>query len=235
MNQRSAYLPQNDWSGKLFGVYLGLLIMLFFLWFKPSDLLSIESVVSVIGAYIAGKEVWSDIEKWLIRLTKNSRLRFIDAYYSYRLDTNTTLTNYGIFAKRQRYRKAPLLPVQMDFLKHSNSQTVRMLFDQKDLMGVTEPLAHMVSLSVQPHLLPAFVGEGYLLGVKLSLNKRLRGWRTKHIELFQSLHHTEKGCLDEQQQWTPHAVFYRRTYSCGRWKFFAASGTWVGYSLVDMA
>ena len=235
IHQRSAYIPINDSFNKLFGILLGLLICLVFLYFKPSDLLSVESVVSIIGAYIAGKEVWDDIELWLVRLTKNSRLRFIDPYYSFRLDFNTTLTAYSNFAKRQRYGKAPLLPSEMDFLKQSNSQTVRMFFSEKDLQSIEETSAHIVSIFVKPDLLTDFEQSGYLLGVKLSFNQKKSFFRTKHLELFQSIHHKQQGCINETQTWVDNAAFHRNAYTVGRWKFFKSHQTIKDYNLVTMA
>lgn len=232
MHKKSVYVPINDSFNKVFGILLGVLICLVFLYFKPSDLVSVESVVSIIGAYLAGKEVWDDLEIWLVRLTKNSRLRYIEPYYSFRIEPNTTLTAYANFAKRQRYGKAPLLPSEMDFLKQSNSQTVRLLFSHKDLESLDETSAHIASIFIKPHLLSDFEQTGYLLGIKLSFNQRKSFFRTKHLELFQSIHNQQHGCINDTQKWVPDAVFCRHTYTIGRWKFFSSTQTINNYSLL---
>ena len=62
-----------------------------------------------------------------------------------------------------------------------------------------------------------------MFGVKLSFNKRLLGI-TKSLELFQSVHNYTKGCLDETGTWIDGGVFYRKTLTWGRLKWFLKNG-----------
>ena len=174
-HQRSAYVRIDSRFNEVFGLSLGTMIALAFAIWKPEDLLSIESVVSVFGAYTIGKDLWNDIERILVDASKNWRVRFQDNYYRYQLEKHTTLTSYSYLAKRQRYGKVPLLPEKIDFIKQSNSQTLRMCFNMKDLESFTEPVAHVHSIHVDSSLLEDLEERGFLFGVKLSLNRTFLG------------------------------------------------------------
>ncbi|MBL7785525.1 MAG: hypothetical protein JNM36_06450 [Chitinophagales bacterium] len=235
LHDRSIYLKIGDSGKKLFGIALGLIILLVFLCLKPSEIGSIEAIVSIFGAYTIGKEVWSDLEKWLVNLTHEWKIRFTQLYYNFLLEKNTTLTNYSSFAKFQRYQTAHLLPTLMDYIEQSNSQTLRMAFDGEDIDSIaTASRAHILSIHFEPQYLDAFQQKGFLLGVKLSCNRRKLWGLWEKTELFQSLHKGEKGCLDLQQQWIKNAVFYRHTYCWSRFKYFHSSQTLPNENLIDL-
>lgn len=230
--QKSAYTAIKSQFDKLFGVVLGLLITIIFWFLKPVDLYSVESTVSVIGAYFVGKELWDEIENFLIELTKTWRLRYIESYYAYALEKHTTMTNYGYFAKRHRYGKASLLPDKMDFIEKSNSQTVRMWFDTKELYAFQEPASHILSIHITPDVVQEFEQEGFLFGIKLSFNKRCLCGIVKSLELFQSVHNYVKGCLDENGAWIDDGLFYRQTFMLGRLKWFYTNGLLIHRAII---
>jgi hypothetical protein len=221
--QRSAYTAIRSPFSQLFGLFLGLVIALVFARFNPQDLFSIESIVSVFGAYTIGKELWDDIEGALIKLSKGWPVRVQDNYYRYRLEKHTTLTSYSYLAKQRRYGRSALLPEKVDFIKQSNSQTLRMCFNTRDLVTDPGPVAHLHSIHVEPVLMPEFEQEGFLLGVKLSLNRRFLGI-TKNLELFQSIDGCSRGCLNDKDEWIENGVFYRRTFTLGRLKYYGSKG-----------
>ncbi|HUT21709.1 MAG TPA: hypothetical protein VM366_21350 [Anaerolineae bacterium] len=231
-HQRSAYAAIERQFNELFGLLLGAAIALVFARLKPTELLSIESIVSVFGAYAIGKELWDDIERALVHVSKNWRLRYQENDYRYRLEKHTTLTNYSYLGKRRRYRKAAWLPERVDFIKQSNSQTLRMCFDTRELRVPPGPAAHIHSIHVDPELLDALEEEGFLFGVKLSLNRRTLGV-THGLELFQSIDGGARGCLDEEGTWVEGAVFYRRTFSLGRLKYYHGKGIVRGATIVN--
>ena len=202
---------------QVFGLLLGLLIALIFAHLKPASLLDIEAIVSVFGAYVVGKELWNDIERLLVNVSKNWRLRFQDDYYRYRLEKRTTLTQYSYLAKRERYGKDSLLPDRIDFIKQSNSQTLRMCFDTRDLAfqeaappegsaaahethAPQATVAHIHSIHVDKDLMDDLRKDGFMLGVKLSLGRRRWGV-TRWFEVFQSLNKESIGCLDDAGTW----------------------------------
>ena len=228
-HQKSAYEPISSQFNKFLGVFLGIVITGIFAIFNPKDLFSVQSIMSIIGAYFVGKELWDDLENALIRVTKQWRIRYVDNYYSYQLEKHTTLTMYSSFAKKQRYGKTTLLPEFIDFIEQSNSQTLRMYFNMADINleqccdGEYSTTRHLFSIHVTPDLLEEFEQESFLFGVKLSLNRRCLGV-TRSLELFQSFHNGAQGALDDQGIWHDESIFYRKTMTIGRFKCFLQSG-----------
>ncbi|MBN1641088.1 MAG: hypothetical protein JXA09_07620 [Anaerolineae bacterium] len=221
--QRSAYAAIERQFNELFGLLLGAAIALVFARLKPAELFSIESIVSVFGAYLIGKELWDDIERALVGVSEDWRVRYQESDYRYRLEKHTTLTSYTYLGKRRRYGEAAWLPERVDLVKQSNSQTLRLCFDTRDLGATPGPSVHIHSIHVDPEQLGALEEEGFLFGVKLSLNQHTLGV-TRSLELFQSIDDGVRGCLDEEGAWVEGAVFWRRTYSLGRLKFYRSSG-----------
>jgi hypothetical protein len=230
--QKSAYTEMKSPIDKMFGILVGLIITLIFGVFKPDALLSVEAIVSIIGAYFVGKELWDEIENTLMDLSKSWSIRYLESYYAYELGKHTTLTNYGYFAKKQRYGKASLLPEKMDFIEKSNSQTVRMWFDTKELSARGDPSNHILSIHITPEAVQAFEQEGFLFGIKLSLNQRCFCGVIRSLELFQSVHNYANGCLDENGTWVEDGLFYRQTYSWGRLKWFFKSGILLHQAII---
>lgn len=221
--QRSAYERISSPMSNLFGLFLGLLITLVFFVLKREDLYSVESIVSVIGAYIIGKELWSDLENFMINLTKNMRLRYIEDYYSFELEKQTTLTHYSYLAKKERYGKSSLMPDKMDYIEQSNSHTIRMFFNSDSLNLMHGASVHLLSLHIDREKFKEFEKRGFMLGVKISLNKKRTVFQ-RSFEYFQSIHGMETGCLDEKCTWVPGGIFSRNTLLAGRIKYFKSTG-----------
>lgn len=232
-NQKSAYTKIKDSFKNVFGLFLGVLITVIFFIFKPVELFTVESIVSVIGAYFVGKELWDDIEDLMIDISKNWRVRYLDRYYFYRLEKHTTLSLYSRLAKKRRYGQAVVLPEKIDFIQKSNSQTVRMFFHMKDLKKLEEDSAHILSIRMNSELLTDFEQEGFMFGVKLSFNKRFWGIN-RSFEFFQSIDKDLKGCLDGVGEWVNEGIFYRKTFTLGRLKYFMSTGLLAGESLLSI-
>lgn len=219
---KSVYEPIIENLNKRFGLFLVAIAVILVAIFHPEDFLSLEVIVSIIGAYVAGKELWVDIERYLVQFTKNARFRYLENYYSYELEGNTTLMQYAVFAKKQRYDKLALLPQKMDFIAQSNSKTLRLYFEG-NTFAEKEQNMHLFSLHLATEWKEKIENEGYLFGFKLSLNRKRMGiWRNR--EYFQSLHKDECGCLNEKGDWKKGKLFFRDTFSLGKWKFFWKSG-----------
>ena len=230
--QKSAYTRVTSEFNKLFGLLLGALITIVFICCKPEELVSVESIVSILAAFFIGKDLWDDIDRMLVDLTRAWPLRLQESYYSYRLERGTTMALYSALAKRRRYGQATVLPTKMDFISQSNSQTVRMWFEGRDLRALGEPQAHILSIAVDPASLTKELEQaGYLFGVKLSLSRRV-GPVTVHTELFQSLDKGQAGCLELSGKWVPGGAFYRLTVTIGRVKLFLRSGVVGGVGIV---
>jgi hypothetical protein len=231
--QRSAYTEIPNSTDQLFGLLLGALIAIVFALVDPAGLLEIEALVSVIGAYVVAKELWNDLERLLVQATRNGRLRYQEGSYRYQLEKRTTLTAYSYLAKHRRYGKQALLPDKIDFIKQSNSQTLRMCFNVRDLTIHDARLAHLLSIQVEEKRADAFQGAArkdaggsggaFLFGVKLSFARRTLCW-SRQVEVFQSLDAGRKGCLDDQGAWRDDAAFYRKTVTLGRLKLYLGKG-----------
>jgi hypothetical protein len=222
-SQHSAYQKMNKRFHEVFGLLLGSLIAGIFYYYKPEILFSVESIVGVFAAYSIGKELWDDILRLAINLTKESKLRFTEDYYKYELDENTTMTHYSKLAKKKRYAKDTILPKKLHFLELSNSQTLRMYFEKNDFEQLSDTQIHLFSVHIDSNLIKEFEKKGYLFGVKVSLNKKTIGI-TKSLEFFQSIHGKEKGCLDADQIWHKNKIFYRKSLSINRLKYFLERG-----------
>lgn len=223
-DHRSAYNRIHSSASQIFGVLLGIVIFLLVYSFKPDSLFSVEAIVSIFGAYALGKELFGDIEESLRNLTKRWYVRYTEHYYLYQLEKFTTMTNYAFHAKKRRYERTVLLPQKMDFMKQSNSQTVRMFFEKSDINKISTSNAHVLSIQINPALLEEFNTHGYLFGVKFSFNKHFLGFM-RRFEIFQSKDRKKQGCLNEKGEWIDKAVFYRKTITFGLWKWFMKSGT----------
>lgn len=222
-NQLSAYEKITKRFKQFFGFFLGSFIFLAFYFYNPKDLFSAESIVAVFAAYSIGKEIWEDIEKVFIQVSKNWKFRYVEDYYKYTLDENSTMTHYSNLAKKQRYQKDSILPEKLNFLELSNSQTLRLLFLKAKIQKLNSEEAHILSIHIKKEKMKEFLKKGFLFGVKISYNQKKYGI-LQNLELFQSIHLNKKGCLDENENWHEDKIFYRKAYSFYRLKFFVKRG-----------
>ena len=230
---RSSYVAIASPAANIFGLILGAVIAAIFYHLAPDKLVSVESTVSILGAYAIGKELYGDLDSALVRLTKSLPIRFLGHYYAYRMDRDATMTSYSALARARRHGKETLAPEMFDFIEMSNSVTVRMMFTAADLAkfhGSTS--AHVLSVHMDQRVNEEFISKGFMLGIKLSLNERYFGG-LKSRELFQSLDGPRKGCLVKGTQWVDGVVCSRTTYSLGRVKYFARAETLPGVSIVS--
>jgi hypothetical protein len=222
-HQKSAYIKIKGAWNELFGILLGLIIVLIFYKFKPDDLLSVQSIVSILGAYFIGKDLWDDIDNLLVKITKKLHLRYQESYYSYKIDRNSTLTHYSNFARVQRYGKRMLLPEKLELIEQHISTTVRMYYLVDDMKRITEDTVHMCSIRFNPESMKYLEDEGLLFGVKFSFNKKYL-FLTKSTEVFQTLNKNQRGCLTEKGEWVDNAAYARLTMSIRRLKLFLKKG-----------
>ncbi len=223
-NKKSAYNKISDSSPRIFGLLFSALVVMIVMKLNPQDFYSVEAIVSAFGAYMLGKDLWVDVERWLVNVTKKYRLRMMNHYFDFQLDKNTTLTNYAHFAKSKRYGASHILSNKMDYIEHSNSQTVRMLFDLKDMEieNYSNEKIHILSIHLDEELLEEFKKEGYIIGVKLNFIKKHLGFN-QCFEVFQSINNNVLGCLNEKKQWLNNCIFIRRTLVSGRLKFYQSA------------
>ena len=229
---RSVYEKIEQIANNIFGISLGLLIACIFLWLKPSDLFSVQSIISVAGSYFIGKDIWDDIERFLVNATKDWKLKYQLSYYFYRLAKNTTLSLYSKLARQRRYGIKSLSPSEIDFVESSNSQTVRMLFRREDFVSHKENSAHILSIRLDPNLLSEFAESGFMLGIKMSFNRRFAFFHLSQ-EIFQSLERESLGCLDSSGSWSENNIFFRNNIAFSNLKYQASSGLLKDSTLIE--
>ena len=108
-----------------------------------------------------------------------------------------------------------------------------MFFNMNDLQSFNAPTAQILSIQLDPTVWDDLKDSGFMLGIKLSLNKRFFGI-TRCWELFQTLDKFDKGCLNQNGQWKKNAIFFRNTLTLGRLKYFHKSGTINDTILIDI-
>lgn len=229
---RSVYEKIEPIANNIFGISLGLLIAGIFLWLKPSDLFSVQSIISVAGSYFIGKDIWNDIEHILVNITKNWKFKYQLPYYFYRLSKNTTLSQYSELARQRRYGIKSLSPSEIDFVESSNSQTVRMFFRREDLLNHKENSAHILSVRLDSNLLSEFSESGFMLGIKMGFNRKFTFLNFSQ-EIFQSLERKSLGCLDSSGNWIEDNAFFRNTITLSKIKYLFGSGLIKNCKLIE--
>ncbi|MDH5510432.1 MAG: hypothetical protein OEZ32_08755 [Nitrospinota bacterium] len=230
---RSSYVPIHSPMANVFGLGLGALIATIFYIIAPDQLFSVEAVVSILGAYAIGKELYGDIDNGLVRLTKNWPVRFLGQYYAYRIERGATLTTYSALARQRRYGKQTLMPELFDFIEKSNSVTVRMFFTNEDLARFGDgSSAHILSVAMDEKLNGEFCKHGFMLGIKIAFNTGSFGL-TRSRELFQSIDGPAKGCLAAGTEWRESAVGERVSYNLRRIKYFASAAVLENQTIVE--
>lgn len=214
----SAYALLPSRCREVFGLVLAVLLGLLFAVLKPDSLLTLESVVSVLGVYIVGKELGDDVVQSLIDFTAGCRLSVRDRYYRFQREKNATLWQYSAFARHHRYGKASAMASRMDFIRQTNSQTVRLLFTAADLAPLGAAPVHLLSLRFEPAHFEELKRHGFLLGIKLSFNRRAGPYLRCH-EVFQSLHRGQPGCLDGTGTWVPDGSCEREILQWSRLRY----------------
>lgn len=231
--RRSLYTRVPHPANSLFGIFLGIFILLVFLALKSSEVYSLQSIVAILGAYFIGKDLWNDIEAALVNISKDWQLRYQTTYYEYQVEKNTTLTNYSALAREQRYGKASIVPGKMEFIANANSKTIRMKFSQNDLRAFRENTAHILGIRLDPDLATEFARAGFMFSVKISLNERVLFFRRSY-EFFQSLNSGRIGCLNFHNEWTPDTALERDTYFFGNVRYLAGKKIVPNVTLVAL-
>jgi hypothetical protein len=218
-DKRSIYSKISYGFSKTFGLILAILISIIFYVFNSGDLFTVQSIVSVFAAYAIGKDIWEDIDRFLVQNTRGHHISYSEKTYTYELEKESTLSRYSDLAKKRRYQKDSMLPAQMDLVQTSNAETIRMKYTNKELKRNNEDEKHILSIHVDESLVDAFDKEGYLLGIKLSLNKSFFGFNSCR-EIFQSFDNKELGALDIYGKWHKTSVLYRRVFRLGRIRLY---------------
>jgi hypothetical protein len=228
---RTAYKVAGKFGGKLFGLLLGLLIVLLFWRIDPGDIISIQSIVSILGAYAIGKELWDDIDNFLANtFNASERLRWRETPYFYVKNHFGTVEKFWEKARNDRYASNTALPSKFDFIAHSNHKTLELLFKPQDLEFADYEALRIGNFRFVEKQKPR--PADFMLGFKLTLIKNYFFFK-REVELFQLLDKGNLGVV-ENDTWHAGALLARNTITIGRWKFYMDKRTVPDYTLGEL-
>jgi hypothetical protein len=233
-NERCVYATIPHRFNRVFGILLSLCIAALFAVYKPNDLLSVQSIIAVLGAFTIGRDVWDGVESSLISLTRSWKINYISDPYPYKRIRKSTLAEYSAIAEKRRYGKASLLAYKMDFIEQSSAQTVRLLFRQRDIHKFTNSRTHLMSMHIKKESLENFFDQGFMYGIKCSLNKRFLLLFNYNLEIFESTDKEKKGCLNAKGTWIKDSIFVRKTFMLGRIKIYLSNKIIKNVSLLTI-
>jgi hypothetical protein len=217
--QKSVYRKIIPSGSKLFGLGLGALITTFFYIFRPNQLSSIDGIVSLVGIYLVGKEMWTDLNNFLERTSQKYFIRWYPQMYSLEIVTDTTLSNYVRRAREKRFENGLILPAQFDLIKQSNAQTIRLKYQVDSLNKSNLDFNRIALLEIEDNIAKHFNIANSQIGLKITLTKRLLGLSLSN-EFFQALDSGKSGSLNKKNKWTEDTVLHRKTFSLGRIKVY---------------
>ncbi|MBN1618138.1 hypothetical protein JW887_02230 [Candidatus Dojkabacteria bacterium] len=221
-SQQSTYRKIRFFGKNFFGLILGLIIFIIFALIKPDDLVSVQSVVSIFGAYTVGKEMWDDIDSILSTITRALPVRWISQKYHYLREEYGTIRQFWEKARIHRYQKSSILPLKMDFIKHSNSKTVVLFFTKRSLKNSNKETARIASIIIKPEYISKIREKGFMFGVKIMLTKTFLFFNYD-VELFQAMTTDGKlkiGTVDSSYIWHEKTILLRKILRIGRLKLY---------------
>jgi hypothetical protein len=220
-SKRSSYKIIDDFTDKLFGMILGILIFLIFLIIDPNQLLSIESVISIFGAYTVGKEIWIDLEEFLINRTLNSALTFKKKKYFYSKVHFGTIENFWELARRIKHSGKTLLPTKVDFIEQSNSKNIQMFFSMKDLKSVNSESALIANFSFEEVFYKHLNKDSYMMTFEFIKNRKFMGISFSK-EYFWAKSRGENGII-HQNKFIPNKILLKRLIRIRRFEIYLGS------------
>jgi hypothetical protein len=221
--QKSLYYQSKSGFDKFFGLILGLGLAGIFYLIKTDDLISIQSITSVIGFYFVGKELWKEIDNFLINITSGWLLRYVPKEYAYSRENHSTLNDYLVLARRKRFGIPFPLPDKLDIIKQSSGQSIKLFYQLSGFPSLKQDqLARVLNMEVNPDLHKVLDKNDYLLACKYVLTKTFFGINFNQ-EFFQSRDKKQIGCIGEDGKWYAQSIFVRKTISIGRVKLYLSS------------
>lgn len=220
--RRSMYRKTENIGDNIFGLVLGFAILAFFWFFNRSEILSIESIVSIFAAYAIGKEFWIDFDNGITNLTQRWKLSWRDNSYYYVKQDFGSIQRFWKLARSNKYNSDTLLAYKLDFMSYSNSKTVELYFRHEDLKGIEDNSVNLVSINFDSDKLQFVQKDNFMFGAKITLSKKVFFGKS-NIELFQAVSKGEIGTIDKEEDWVKSSVLVRKTLSLGRLKIYRKS------------
>jgi hypothetical protein len=219
LGNRSSYTPIGDFSDKIFGLFLGVSIIILFWFLQPSNLVSIEAIVGIIGAYIAGKELWSDIDKGLQNVTLNWPISWREQEFYYQKQDFGSIQNYLRFSRLKRYSQVFILPSKLDLITQSNSKILEIQFSKKELRAVDSDQLYFGSIEFDSKYSNSIAKGNYAITAKVSQIKNILGVQIAS-EFIQAIDSNKIGCLDSNKNWSEGKLSQRYTLKIAQLKLY---------------
>jgi hypothetical protein len=217
-NRRSTYKLIKYQADKLFGIVLGLIIILVLSALGSRNFNDAESIVAILATYAIGKELFVDFDNFFINLTKAWRTKWLGVSYSYQREDFGTVQRFWKIARNKRNQLPYILPRQFEYISHSNSKTIDMIFSQSDLKALQGPSSGIASIEVdeiaQQHLTNQF-----MFGVKITLVAKYLFWK-RNTEIFQAIDAGQVGTVTANGSWATDQALVRSTFRVGRLKYY---------------
>lgn len=223
---RSAYRELNNNSGIYFGLLLGFLIAVIFAIIDPQLLVSVESIVSILGAYTIGKELWRDIDNTLTRFTSSWKVSWRPRQYQYEKEHQGTMQSFMSYARKQRYQGNSELAQNFSLVSQSNSQ----IWDGNFSSSLLKNGGRVLTITADN--ISKMLNEGSLLTIKLTLiHIGFLGvhWQT---ELFQSIQNGSDLGVIYKDSWVSNYLLQRKSIKWGRFKLYLNTAV-VKRTLID--
>jgi len=230
--KKSPYFIMKDSSPKIFGFLLGLLIAGVFFMFQPALLASVEAIVSVIGAYAIGKELWVDIDHGLRHFTKKWSVSWRPATYSLEREDFGTVARFYKFARKKRYGMETILASFIDFTGHSNAKVLDLCYTPEDLSRLQGSAVRLMTIEINPEKLKALKDDGHFFSTKITLTRKFLFFQFNR-EYFQCLDGNNIGIIDQSEKWLPKNILYRRTINIRRLKFYITKKMLPAMTLIE--
>jgi hypothetical protein len=215
LDKRSTYLPIVSQSDKFFGLALGFVIAATFYILKVEDLFSVQSIVSVLGAYAIGKELWSDIDAGLVAVTKDRFFRWLPQEYFYQRQDFGILQRFTQLARIKRFGAITTLASKLDFVTHSHSKTVELFFNKVDVHHVEEEVVRLGTLEFSEQQNVKKIQHTCMVGIKVKV-VRVFGPLSYAKEYYQALDQGEVGVVDDQEHWQQNKTLQRSFFGIGK-------------------
>jgi len=232
--RRSTFVKISPFGEKLFGILLGLLIAAVFWRIKPEELYSLQSLVAILGAYTLGKEMWNDIDNFLINMTKKWGFRWRDAQYFYSKEDFGTVQRFWRMARERRNNKPFVLPLFLDFMTHNNAKTAELYFEKATLQrNEIGSKVQFGSISYKPQFESEIKSKGAMTGFKISLRQSVVVGDVTY-EIFQALDKKELGAVDKSGNWQPKTILYRKVWNLGRLRWYLTKEILQDFELIEV-
>jgi plasmid maintenance system killer protein len=214
--RKSAYQKISKIADKLFGFVLATFILIIFALIKPSEIYSIESIVSILAALAIGKELWKDIDNALTGLTRYWPIIWKADDFTYIRKSYGNLERFAKFARLKRYGQNTILAKKMNMITNSNSKSIKLLYVSKQFKELSENSTRIASIHFSKDLeLKGY--EDYMFVLHLTTSRRKLIFKYQ-IEYFQCFLNNKIGSINKNNEFKVENITLSKSLNFGKFK-----------------